>query len=171
IELHSCSKSYNMTGWRIGFVAGNPLLVSAYANVKDNTDSGQFLAIQHSAAYSLKHPEITEKICAKYSRRMELLVEALNENGLKATKPGGSFFLYIPCPKAAEITDGERIEFDNAEAASQWLIREKQISTVPWDDAGAFLRFSVTFAAKGIDEEKRVIDEISRRLSDVSFVF
>ena len=50
IELHSLSKSFNMTGWRIGWVCGNPLAVAAYANVKDNTDSGQFLGIQHAAA-------------------------------------------------------------------------------------------------------------------------
>jgi len=65
IELHSTSKSFNMTGWRCGFVAGNELLVKAYSDVKDNTDSGQFLAIQHAAAYCLDHPEITEKIAAK----------------------------------------------------------------------------------------------------------
>src|SRR5580704_11424705 len=53
VELHSVSKSYNMTGWRCGFVAGNPLLVKAYGDVKDNTDSGQFLAIQHAAAHCL----------------------------------------------------------------------------------------------------------------------
>ena len=50
IEIHSLSKAFNMTGWRCGFVAGNPLLVRAYGDVKDNTDSGQFLAIQHAAA-------------------------------------------------------------------------------------------------------------------------
>src|SRR5439155_22245697 len=51
LELHSASKSFNMTGWRCGFVAGNELLVKAYGDIKDNTDSGQFLAIQHAAAY------------------------------------------------------------------------------------------------------------------------
>ena len=65
VELHSTSKSFNMTGWRCGFVAGNPLLVKAYGDVKDNTDSGQFLAIQHAAAYCFDHPEITQKIAAK----------------------------------------------------------------------------------------------------------
>ena len=66
IELHSASKTFNMTGWRCGFVAGNELLVKAYGDVKDNTDSGQFLAIQHAAATcALDHPEITEKIAAK----------------------------------------------------------------------------------------------------------
>ena len=59
IELHSTSKNFNMTGWRCGFVAGNELLVKAYSDVKDNTDSGQFLAIQHASAYAFDHPEIT----------------------------------------------------------------------------------------------------------------
>ena len=53
IELHSLSKSYNMTGWRIGFVVGNPLIVQAYADMKDNSDSGQFLAIQQAASVAL----------------------------------------------------------------------------------------------------------------------
>lgn len=171
IELHSTSKSFNMTGWRCGFVVGNELLIKAYGAVKDNTDSGQFLAIQHAAAYCFEHPEITEQIAAKYSRRMNALVEVLNGAGFHARKPKGSFFLYVPCPKAAVQADGNRIEFPNAEAASQWLITEKLISTVPWDDSGAFLRFSVTFSARGEAEERRVLDEIARRLGDVKFEF
>ncbi|MBT5925762.1 MAG: LL-diaminopimelate aminotransferase [Verrucomicrobia bacterium] len=171
VELHSTSKAFNMTGWRCGFVAGNELLVKAYGDVKDNTDSGQFLAIQHAAAYCWNHPEITEQITAKYSRRMDGLVEVLRGAGLDAAKPGGSFFLYLPSPKAAVKANGERIDFENGEAASQWLIREKLISTVPWDDAGSFLRFSVTFAASTIEEEERVLSEIQSRLSDVTFEF
>jgi LL-diaminopimelate aminotransferase len=171
VELHSTSKSFNMTGWRCGFVAGNELLVKAYGDVKDNTDSGQFLAIQHAAAYSFDHPEITEKIAAKYSRRMEGLVTVLRQAGFDARKPRGSFFLYVAAPKAATPKNGARIEFRNAEEVSQWLITEKLISTVPWDDAGANLRFSVTFAAAGAAEEKRVLAEIARRLSDVKLEF
>jgi LL-diaminopimelate aminotransferase len=170
VELHSTSKSFNMTGWRCGFVAGNELLVKAYGDVKDNTDSGQFLAIQHSAAYCFDHPEITEKIAAKYSRRMDPLVKVLRQAGFDARKPKGSFFLYVRSPKAA-VHKGARIEFKNAEDVSQWLITEKLISTVPWDEAGAYLRFSVTFVAKGQDEEARVLGEITRRLSDVRFEF
>ena len=171
IELHSCSKSFNMTGWRIGFVAGNELLAKAYGDVKDNTDSGQFLAIQHAAAYCYDHPEITQKIAKKYSRRMNSLVRTLKAAGFKARKPKGSFFLYVKAPKGAVKSDGTRIEFQNAEQASQWLITEKLISTVPWDDAGAYLRFSVTFVAQGAAEEKRVLGEVARRLGDVRFEF
>ncbi|WP_027091047.1 LL-diaminopimelate aminotransferase [Cohnella thermotolerans] len=167
VELHSLSKSYNMTGWRIGFIAGNPLIVKAFGDVKDNNDSGQFIAIQKAAAYGLANPQITEAIAAKYSRRHDLLVGALNELGFKAEKPKGSFFLYVEAPKG--IKGGQR--FESGEAFSQYLIREKLISTVPWDDAGRFVRFSVTFIAKGEAEELRVIDEIKRRLSDVEFEF
>jgi LL-diaminopimelate aminotransferase len=171
IELHSTSKSFNMTGWRCGFVAGNELLVKAYGDVKDNTDSGQFLAIQHAAAYCFDHPEITEKIAAKYSRRMTGLVEVLNKAGFRARKPAGSFFLYVKAPRATVKKNGSRIEFKTAEDVSHWLITEKLISTVPWDDAGPYLRFSVTFVSKGESDEKCVLAEIANRLSDVQFEF
>lgn len=167
VELHSLSKSYNMTGWRIGFVTGNPLIVKAFSDVKDNNDSGQFIAIQKAAAYGLAHPALTEEIAAKYSRRHDMLVAALNEIGFTASKPKGSFFLYVEMPKG--IKGGQR--FESAEDFSQYLIREKQISTVPWDDAGHFVRFSVTFIANGIEDEKRVIEEIKTRLTDVEFEF
>ena len=171
IELHSCSKSFNMTGWRIGFVAGNELLVKAYGDVKDNTDSGQFLAVQHAAAYCFDHPEITEKIAGKYSRRMDALVKLLNRCGFKARKPQGSFFLYVRAPRAATKKEGVRVQFKNAEEVSQWLITEKLISTVPWDDAGAYLRFSVTFVSRDESDEVRVLNTIAQRLSDVTLEF
>jgi LL-diaminopimelate aminotransferase len=171
IELHSASKSFNMTGWRCGFVAGNELLVKAYGDVKDNTDSGQFLAIQHATAYGLDHPEITEKIAAKYSRRMNALVLVLANVGFSARKPKGSFFLYVKAPKAAVKKDGTRVAFASAEEVSQWLITEKLISTVPWDDAGPYLRFSVTFVAKNLADESRIVSDIEERLSDVQFEF
>src|SRR5204862_955452 len=108
---------------------------------------------------------------SKYSRRMEALVQVLRKAGFKASKPRGSFFLYVPAPKAAVGRGGARIQFHNAEEGSQWLITEKLISTVPWDDAGAYLRFSVTFVAKDQADEKRVLAELSRRLGEVRFEF
>lgn len=171
IELHSASKMFNMTGWRCGFVVGNPLLVKAYGDVKDNSDSGQFLAIQHAVAEGLENPDFTRRIVCKYFRRMTGLVKVLKTLGFKARKPKGSFYLYTAAPKAAVKADGTRITFDSAEAASQWLITEKLISTVPWDDAGAYLRFSVTFAAVGVEAERAVLAEIERRLGDVKFEF
>ena len=171
IELHSTSKNFNMTGWRCGFVAGNSLLVKAYGDVKDNSDSGQFLAIQNASAYCYDHPEITKSIATKYSRRMDKLVGVLQKSGFKVNKSGGSFFLYMSAAKAALKTNGKRIEFENGEDLSQWLIHEKLISTVPWDDAEPAIRFSVTFAAKNEIDEDRVISEIASRLSDVKFEF
>lgn len=99
VELHSLSKSYNMTGWRIGFVAGNPLVVKAFSDVKDNNDSGQFIAIQKAAAYGLEHPEITEAIAAKYSRRHNMLVDALNKPGLQGRETERFFLPLCSCTK------------------------------------------------------------------------
>ncbi len=171
VELHSTSKTFNMTGWRCGFVVGNELLVKAYGDVKDNTDSGQFLAIQHAAAYCFGHPEITEKIAVKYSRRMTALVAVLRAAGFDARKPRGSFFLYVKAPKSALGSDGRRLGFKSAEEVSQWLITDRLISTVPWDDAGAYLRFSVTFIAGSPEEETRVLAEVARRLDGATFEF
>lgn len=172
LELHSASKNFNMTGWRCGFVAGNELLVKAYGDVKDNTDSGQFLGVQNAVAYAYEHPEITTRIAEKYSRRLDLIVPVLKRLGFAAEKPRGSFFLYVPAPKAVvPSAGGARVEFETAEAAAQWLITEHLISTVPWDDAGAFLRFSVTFAAKDEADERRVVAEMERRLARYRYEF
>ncbi|MEM8549718.1 MAG: LL-diaminopimelate aminotransferase [Verrucomicrobiota bacterium] len=170
VELHSLSKSFNMTGWRISWVCGNPLIVKAFADMKDNCDSGQFLGIQKAAAVALDNPGITERISAKYSRRMDLLVEVLKQAGFDAAKPQGSFFLYTAAPTSAQ-KDGQSVTFDSGEAFSQFLIKELLISTVPWDDAGNFVRFSVTFEAGAEADEQRVIGEIQERLSRYAFSF
>ena len=169
VEVQSLSKAFNMTGWRIGFVAGNALLVSAFGSVKDNSDSGQFAAIQKAAMTALAHPEFTGEICAKYARRMEGLVATLRRCGFRAHMPAGGFFLYVPSPIAAR---GGEVAFDSAESAAQHLIREALVSTVPWDDAGAFLRLSVTFeAAGGAAAEQKVFAELERRLLGLGLVF
>ena len=172
VELHSTSKNFNMTGWRCGFVAGNEQLVKAYGAVKDNTDSGQFLAIQNASAYAFDHPKITAQIAAKYSRRMDLLVPALRRLGFPVEKPRGSFFLYVPAPRHATSISGAEFYFENAESCSQWMITEHLISTVPWDDAGAYLRFSVTFQAPGGEsDECRVVEELERRLARFRYIW
>ncbi|WP_029329002.1 LL-diaminopimelate aminotransferase [Lentibacillus jeotgali] len=167
IELHSLSKSFNMTGWRIGFVAGNAKLISAFKTIKDNSDSGQFIPIQKAASHALAHPEITEQTAAKYSRRMDILVKVLREQGFQVEKPEGSFFLYTRIPKAVEGGPG----FQSAEEFSHYLIKNLLISTVPWDDAGSYVRLSVTFQAERVTEEERVLGEIGKRLSTVKFIF
>lgn len=167
IEVHSLSKAFNMTGWRLAFVAGNEKLVSAYATVKDNTDSGQFRAIQLAGIHALTHLDITAETCDRYSRRFDLLIAALNDLGFNAQKPKGTFYGYVPAPKGA----GSEVVFHSAEEASTYLIKEAQISTVPWDDAGAFLRFSVTFNADGYEAEQQVMMELKTRLSKLDLRF
>lgn len=171
IELHSLSKGFNMTGWRIGFAVGNPLIIAAYGHVKDNSDSGQFLGIQKAAETALCNPWITTEIAAKYSRRMDFLVNSLNSAGFSAKKPQGSFFLYVKSPVAATDADGQQTKFASGEEFSQWLIRNELISTVPWDNVGAYVRFSVTFEGKGEENERRVISEIRDRLAKYQFEF
>src|SRR5690606_31396860 len=70
IELHSLSKAFNMTGWRLAFAVGDPLAIKAYGTIKDNTDSGQFRAIQKAAIYALNNKEIIINNCQRYSRRL-----------------------------------------------------------------------------------------------------
>lgn len=165
IEIHSLSKAFNMTGWRMAFMVGNSLVVKAVAAVKDNNDSGQFHAIQLAGKYALEHPEITLATAEKYSRRHTMLAETLKKLGFSAKKPKASFYMYVKAPKG--IKGGEK--FKTAEDFSQWLLREKLISTVPWDEVEPYVRLSVTFLALGESEEKDVMQEIYDRLSDVEF--
>lgn len=169
VELHSMSKGFNMTGWRLSWVCGNELAVKAFANVKDNADSGQFAAIQKAAIAALDNQsKITPLISSKYERRLKTMTETLKKIGFPAKMPEGSFYLYVKCPKGTD----SGVKFENAEEFSQWLIKEKLISTVPWDDAGHFVRFSATFVARGGEkDEKRVLEEFSRRLEGLKFVF
>lgn len=167
VEVHSLSKAYNMTGWRLAFAAGNERVVAGFGNVKDNYDSGQFKAIQKAGVYALDHPEITDEITAKYERRLRAMVSVLAGMGFNAKMPAGSFYLYVGMPKG--IKGGKR--FVNAEEFSEFLITEKLISTVPWDDAGPYIRFSATFESKGRADEQRVLDEFKKRMEDLQFEF
>jgi LL-diaminopimelate aminotransferase len=167
VEVHSLSKAFNMTGWRLGFVCGNAKAVKVYATVKDNTDSGQFRAIQKAAIQAFNHLEITKTTVEKYSRRFDLLVNALCELGFKAKKPKGSFYCYVPAPIGTQ--DGK--EFKTAAEFSDFLIRSALISTVPWDDAGNYIRLSVTFEADSIEREKKVIDEMKNRIRKLELRF
>ena len=169
LELHTTSKAFNMTGWRCGFVAGNSLLVKAYADVKDNTDSGQFLAVQNASAVAFENPQITRDTATKYSHRMDRLVKILRGAGFAAEKPAGSFFLYTRAPRSASGAKSQT--FPNGESFSKWLIEEQLVSTVPWDEAGAYVRFSVTFTAKDNKDEDRVLADLSARLQPYQFQF
>ncbi len=167
LEIQSLSKAFNMTGWRMGFLVGHPYAIKAYGVVKDNTDSGQFRGIQKAGMYALTHPEITEKTIAKYSRRFNLLVPTLQELGFNAKKPKGSFYCYVKAPKGAQ---GGKT-FANATAFSEFLIENSLISTVPWDEAGPYVRFSVTFTAATEADEQRIIGELKQRIAKLGLIF
>jgi LL-diaminopimelate aminotransferase len=172
VEIHSFSKAYNMTGWRLAFLAGNQLIVNGFAAVKDNFDSGQFIPIQKAGIHCLRHPEITENIRKKYERRLSKMVEILKELGFNAKMPGGTFYLYIKAPTGTR--DG--VSFKSAEDFSQYLIKENLISTVPWDDAGSYIRLAACFEAFkngeiSLEEEDRILNEVKKRLAIHEFVF
>lgn len=166
VELHSMSKSYNMTGWRLGFAAGNAKAVQAFATVKDNIDSGQFKAIQKAACAGVADQALSESIRDHYEKRLRKLTACLKEIGFDVKMPGGTFYLYVKAPKGAG-----NLSFEKAEEASQYLIREHSISTVPWDDAGAYLRFSATFESTGDADDHRVIAELKARLQRAKLTF
>ena len=167
VEVHSLSKGYDMIGWRIGWVCGNSRIVQAFSDVKDNSDSGQFIAIQKSAAAALDNETIPDRIRSKYHRRLEKLVAMLTRCGFECSMPGGSYFLYTAAPKG--VADGP--EFDSGESASQYLITQHSIVTVPWDEAGPYLRFSVTYEAEDEAAEDALMVETESRLKAVQFVF
>jgi LL-diaminopimelate aminotransferase len=167
VEVYSLSKGYDMIGWRIGWVCGHERIVRAFADVKDNSDSGQFGAIQNAAAFALDDDEIPRRTRAKYKRRLEKLVTTLSRAGFHAQMPGGTYFLYVPAPKG--LADGTK--FENAEAASQFFITQQSIVTVPWDDAGPFLRFSVTYEAADEAAEDALMSAAADRLSQCRLVF
>jgi LL-diaminopimelate aminotransferase len=166
VEVHSMSKGFNMIGWRMGWVCGHPKIVQAFADVKDNCDSGQFMAVQQAAAEALRHPELADAIREKYRRRLGKLVEVLRKVGFQAKMPAGTYFLYVRAPKAS----GER-RFANAEEVSQFLIQEQSVCCVPWDDAGPFLRFSATYLARDEAEEDALMAATVERLGRLKLEF
>ncbi len=167
VEVHSLSKGFDMIGWRIGWVCGHERIVRAFADVKDNSDSGQFGAVQNAAAAALDDDEIPRRTRTKYKRRLEKLVAMLSRSGFQAQMPGGTYFLSVPAPKG--LADGTK--FENAEAASQYLITQQSIITVPWDDAGPFLRFSVTYEAADEAAEDALMAVAADRLAQCRVVF
>ena len=166
LEVHSMSKGFHMIGWRMGWVCGHERLVRAFADVKDNCDSGQFIAIQKAAAAALADPEIPRLVREKYRRRLEKLVGVLRAAGFDCEMPGGTYFLYTKSPVGA----GDRT-FATAQEASQFLIHELSISTVPWDDCGAYLRFSATYEAEDESVEDELMAETHARLQRARLKF
>ncbi|MEM2936420.1 MAG: aminotransferase class I/II-fold pyridoxal phosphate-dependent enzyme, partial [Candidatus Bathyarchaeia archaeon] len=103
IEFHSCSKTFNMTGDRIGFAVGNEQVIAGLTKVKSQIDSGPSVYIQKVAVRALesydgdKPPEYMEKVRETYNGRMNTLVKGLNSLGWKCEKPKATFYLWVNC--------------------------------------------------------------------------
>ena len=150
IEFHSLSKTFNMTGWRIGFAVGHPEIISGLGRVKTNIDSGLFQAIQEAGIVALNHfdtplPEIIET----YERRRDVMVKGLQEIGLEVDRPKATFYLWIHVPR----------EYTSAQFATL-LIEQAGIVATPgngFGDAGeGYIRMALTV------DEKRLKEAIER---------
>ena len=99
--------------------------------------------------------------------RFNLLVNILTDVGFKCSKPKGSFYVYVPAPIG--VRDG--VKFNSAEEASLYILSKALISTVPWDDCGNFLRFSVTYDANSLEDEIIIMKELKKRLLSLNLLF
>ncbi len=100
VEFYTLSKSYNMPGWRVGFMVGNPRLVAALARMKSYLDYGTFTPIQVAAIAALEGPQdCVEEIRARYQSRRDVLCEGLNAAGWQIEKPRGTMFVWAPIPE------------------------------------------------------------------------
>ena len=100
IEFHSLSKTFNMTGWRIGMAVGNSDLISGLAQVKSNVDSGVFQAVQEAAVEALRlADEVVEPSRRVYQERRDVLVSGLHTAGLECEKPRATFYVWVSVPK------------------------------------------------------------------------
>jgi LL-diaminopimelate aminotransferase len=162
LELYSLSKSYNMQGYRLGFVTGGAPLVKAFGLVKDNTDNGQFIAIQRAGIHALDScQEFLAANKRKYARRLERVASILSRAGIEARSAPGTFYLYVQAPESFR---GQRVE--SAQHLADMLIGRYGLITVPWDEAGPCLRFSMTFevGTKDFASEDEVFQALEERL-------
>lgn len=107
IEFHSLSKTFNMTGWRLGFAAGNADIIGALAQVKANCDSGQFNAIQWAGKEALDHydhPDV-KAMTETYRARRDVLCDGLTANGIETPRCAASFFVFGKCPDGVSSMD------------------------------------------------------------------
>jgi LL-diaminopimelate aminotransferase len=99
IEFHSLSKTYNMTGWRIGFAVGNREVISALGKIKTNVDSGVFQAIQYAGMAALRTPpQIVANNVSIYRGRRDIMIDGLNSLGWHVPKPKATFYVWAQVP-------------------------------------------------------------------------
>ena len=97
IEMHSLSKTYNMTGWRIGMAVGNAEILAGLGRIKTNVDSGVFNAVQHAAITALRGPQdCVKNACAIYQERRNVLIAGLQDLGFDVPAPKATFYVWLP---------------------------------------------------------------------------
>jgi len=115
IEFHSLSKTYNMTGWRIGWACGNSKLISALAKVKSNIDSGIFSAIQLAGIAALEGPQQhIRNMCQIYQERRDILIDGLSSLGWQVSLPKATFYVWIKIPKKIDSIKFSTLLLDKA---------------------------------------------------------
>ncbi len=115
VEINSLSKPYNMTGWRIGMLVGNPEVVKATSTIKNNTDSGVFNAVQYAGIKALSLPESHfEKLIAVYQKRRDLVYSTLTEAGLKCIKPKAAIYMWVHVPEGHTSASFATMILENA---------------------------------------------------------
>lgn len=155
IEFHSLSKTFNMTGWRLGFACGNRTLIEGLAKVKSNVDSGVFFAIQRAGVAAFenydKHIKSVSKI---YEERRNILVDGLNALGWKVEKPKATFYVWCKVPP----------RYTSATFATT-LLEKCDIVATPGNGFGAsgegYVRFALTVDKRRV---KDAVERIKKRL-------
>jgi LL-diaminopimelate aminotransferase len=146
IEFHSLSKTYNMTGWRIGFAVGNAKVIAGLGKIKTNLDSGIFQAVQETGIEALKTGDpVLRKIRKIYQERRDILHQGLKNLGLEAEKPEATFYLWVKVPEGFHST--QFVAF---------LLNKAGILATPGNGFGApgegYVRFALTVPVKKIRE-------------------
>jgi alanine-synthesizing transaminase len=146
VEFFTLSKSYNMPGWRVGFMAGNPELVAALARIKGYLDYGMFTPIQVAAIAALEGPQgCVREICETYRQRRDVLCDGLNQAGWAIEKPKATMFVWARIPEP--LRQMGSIEF------SKKLLEEAKVAVSPGGGFGQYGDDHVRFAL--IENEQR----------------
>lgn len=156
VEFHSLSKTYNMTGWRIGWVAGAPQAVEAIKRLKTNVDSGIFDAVQRAGIAAIDGPQdYLEECVDRYRHRRDLLCDGLKSMGVIVEPPKGSIYVWVPVPGGY-----------TSESYTSFLLDESDIVVAPGNGYGptgeGFIRFSLTLADDRLEEGVERLRRISR---------
>jgi LL-diaminopimelate aminotransferase len=154
IEFHSLSKTYNMTGWRIGFAVGNREAVAGLGKIKTNIDSGIFQAVQEAGIAALKTKDTElKKIRRMYQERRDVLYSGLKNLGFELQKPKATFYLWVKCPKGITSMD-----------FTAHLLNKAGVLTTPGIGFGApgegYIRFALTAPVKRMKEAVERIGKV-----------